>query len=30
VQSVLPNNTLVKEITWAYTDLHRAIMNGMV
>jgi hypothetical protein len=24
VQSVLPNNTLVKELTWAYTDLHRA------
>jgi hypothetical protein len=22
--AVLPNNTLVKEITWVYTDLHRA------
>jgi hypothetical protein len=24
VQSVFPNNTLIKELTWAYTDLHRA------
>jgi hypothetical protein len=27
VQSVLPNNTLVKELTWAYADLHPGCMG---